>query len=286
MTSSVEDGSVHRVSMSDEKSKVQPRVQDLSRFTSYVSTSALAPHDAHVESHLSMLHLAPPTCPSPGPSPSLFPDYWAAGAFLPSEVSPSSCTSSSTFTFTSSSSFSIHSLICPPTTVILSRCFSLTNTQIIRVQRKERKHFNVFFMFFKRLTNKYIISVNISDINTFILRRNVDRPELCQISLYDFQKFLQMDQKVPSRLSPLRNDDSLRSLLLFSRLRPVSGVLGVGAEPRQRVPDGVHEGGGRSLSPCCSWMRWSKNTNLHGNWDKLFLTLLCFPSPVPDLPVL
>ncbi|XP_019740106.1 1-phosphatidylinositol 4,5-bisphosphate phosphodiesterase gamma-1-like isoform X2 [Hippocampus comes] len=26
--------------------------------------------------------------------------------------------------------------------------------------------------------------------------RNVDRPELCQISLYDFQKFLQMDQKV------------------------------------------------------------------------------------------
>uniref|UniRef100_A0A8C9Y3P4 1-phosphatidylinositol 4,5-bisphosphate phosphodiesterase gamma n=1 Tax=Sander lucioperca TaxID=283035 RepID=A0A8C9Y3P4_SANLU len=29
---------------------------------------------------------------------------------------------------------------------------------------------------------------------------NVDRPELCQISLYDFQKFLQMDQKVRSRL--------------------------------------------------------------------------------------
>uniref|UniRef100_A0A8C5C4Q1 1-phosphatidylinositol 4,5-bisphosphate phosphodiesterase gamma n=1 Tax=Gadus morhua TaxID=8049 RepID=A0A8C5C4Q1_GADMO len=27
---------------------------------------------------------------------------------------------------------------------------------------------------------------------------NVDRPELCQISLYDFQKFLQLDQKVPA----------------------------------------------------------------------------------------
>ncbi|XP_066572245.1 1-phosphatidylinositol 4,5-bisphosphate phosphodiesterase gamma-1 [Amia ocellicauda] len=27
--------------------------------------------------------------------------------------------------------------------------------------------------------------------------RNVDRPELCQISLYDFQKFLQLDQKEP-----------------------------------------------------------------------------------------
>lgn len=26
--------------------------------------------------------------------------------------------------------------------------------------------------------------------------RNVDRPELCQVSLYDFQKFLLHDQKV------------------------------------------------------------------------------------------
>lgn len=29
----------------------------------------------------------------------------------------------------------------------------------------------------------------------------MDRPELCQISLYDFQKFLQMDQKVQSKSS-------------------------------------------------------------------------------------
>lgn len=28
------------------------------------------------------------------------------------------------------------------------------------------------------------------------LPSNVDRPELCQITLYDFQKFLQYDQKV------------------------------------------------------------------------------------------
>ncbi|XP_068175043.1 1-phosphatidylinositol 4,5-bisphosphate phosphodiesterase gamma-1-like isoform X2 [Antennarius striatus] len=36
--------------------------------------------------------------------------------------------------------------------------------------------------------------------------RNVDRPELCQISLYDFQRFLQMDQKDPwaSDLSRVR----------------------------------------------------------------------------------
>lgn len=34
------------------------------------------------------------------------------------------------------------------------------------------------------------------DILEIVLCRNVDRPELCQISLYDFQKFLQMDQKV------------------------------------------------------------------------------------------
>lgn len=39
-----------------------------------------------------------------------------------------------------------------------------------------------------------------SDIlKILVLRRNVDRPELCQISLYDFQKFLQMDQKVLSK---------------------------------------------------------------------------------------
>ena len=47
-------------------------------------------------------------------------------------------------------------------------------------------------------------------LNCVVLCRNVDRPELCQISLYDFQKFLQMDQKVPSRLSPLRTNDSLK----------------------------------------------------------------------------
>uniref|UniRef100_A0AAQ4NQ05 1-phosphatidylinositol 4,5-bisphosphate phosphodiesterase gamma n=1 Tax=Gasterosteus aculeatus aculeatus TaxID=481459 RepID=A0AAQ4NQ05_GASAC len=33
-----------------------------------------------------------------------------------------------------------------------------------------------------------------------VWKKNVDRPELCQISLYDFQKFLQMDQKVRKRI--------------------------------------------------------------------------------------
>lgn len=38
--------------------------------------------------------------------------------------------------------------------------------------------------------------------------RNVDRPELCQISLYDFQKFLQMDQKVLSGFSTAQHPDN------------------------------------------------------------------------------
>ena len=32
--------------------------------------------------------------------------------------------------------------------------------------------------------------------------RNVDRPELCQVSLYDFQKFLLHDQKVGALRDP------------------------------------------------------------------------------------
>ncbi|XP_051929496.1 1-phosphatidylinositol 4,5-bisphosphate phosphodiesterase gamma-1-like isoform X2 [Hippocampus zosterae] len=36
----------------------------------------------------------------------------------------------------------------------------------------------------------------IEQLELSFLLRNVDRPELCQISLYDFQKFLQIDQKV------------------------------------------------------------------------------------------
>lgn len=40
-----------------------------------------------------------------------------------------------------------------------------------------------------------------SSLVSFPCFRNVDRPELCQVSLYDFQKFLLHDQKV----GPLRD---------------------------------------------------------------------------------
>lgn len=37
------------------------------------------------------------------------------------------------------------------------------------------------------------------------------------------------------------------NLLFFSRLsRVLSGILGIGSEPCQRLPDGVHEGGAAS----------------------------------------
>uniref|UniRef100_A0A8C5G4G5 Phosphoinositide phospholipase C n=1 Tax=Gouania willdenowi TaxID=441366 RepID=A0A8C5G4G5_GOUWI len=42
-------------------------------------------------------------------------------------------------------------------------------------------------------SQKRVISLHI--ILLISVFRNVDRPELCQVSLYDFQKFLQMDQK-------------------------------------------------------------------------------------------
>lgn len=41
--------------------------------------------------------------------------------------------------------------------------------------------------------------------------RNVDRPELCQISLYDFQKFLLMDQKVLSKFTAWQHSTELFS---------------------------------------------------------------------------
>lgn len=56
--------------------------------------------------------------------------------------------------------------------------------------------------------------------------RNVDRPELCQISLYDFQKFLQMDQKVLLSAQYRTVKQKQKLLCAHLCLRVMSGVLG------------------------------------------------------------
>ena len=73
--------------------------------------------------------------------------------------------------------------------------------------------------------------------------RNVDRPELCQISLYDFQKFLQMDQKVQIHRPEQHQAVLLKLLRAHLSMRLVSGLLGVRSESCQGVPDGLHERG-------------------------------------------
>lgn len=69
--------------------------------------------------------------------------------------------------------------------------------------------------------------------------RNVDRPELCQISLYDFQKFLQMDQKVLRKFTvcqhntePLKkqNKTALCSLLSPGHVRSPGPLISVVSE--------------------------------------------------------
>uniref|UniRef100_A0A7N8YRM7 1-phosphatidylinositol 4,5-bisphosphate phosphodiesterase gamma n=1 Tax=Mastacembelus armatus TaxID=205130 RepID=A0A7N8YRM7_9TELE len=108
--------------------------------------------------------------------------------------------------------------------------------------------------------------------------RNVDRPELCQISLYDFQKFLQMDQKVLSSFSATVT--ALQKLLCTHFcIRLVSGVLGLRPESCQgfltflfskensvcdpRLSPVVHDDMKRPLSQY--WISSSHNTYLTGD---------------------
>uniref|UniRef100_A0A672G214 Phosphoinositide phospholipase C n=1 Tax=Salarias fasciatus TaxID=181472 RepID=A0A672G214_SALFA len=92
----------------------------------------------------------------------------------------------------------------------------------------------------------------LSNFHLFIyISRNVDRPELCQISLYDFQKFLQMDQKVTER--PAVSRDTFLTFL-FSKENSV-------CDPRLSpvVPDDMK----RPLSQY--WISSSHNTYLTGD---------------------
>lgn len=72
--------------------------------------------------------------------------------------------------------------------------------------------------------------------------RNVDRPELCQISLYDFQKFLQMDQKVRrEKQGCVVFKNAAFCVVDFMTAMPVAGVVGLRSDPRQGFPRELHE---------------------------------------------
>lgn len=65
-----------------------------------------------------------------------------------------------------------------------------------------------------------------------ICPRNVDRPELCQVSLYDFQKFLLHDQKVGCPLRPLSVPDLVNPLgHPFPLLHLIKGAVFAPQEP-------------------------------------------------------
>uniref|UniRef100_H3A2I8 Phosphoinositide phospholipase C n=1 Tax=Latimeria chalumnae TaxID=7897 RepID=H3A2I8_LATCH len=66
--------------------------------------------------------------------------------------------------------------------------------KLLEVEARVDMSFGHFVQFYKNLMFDAQRSNEIFNLKAS-LNRNVDRPELCQITLYDFQKFLQYDQK-------------------------------------------------------------------------------------------
>ncbi|KAF7237177.1 1-phosphatidylinositol 4,5-bisphosphate phosphodiesterase gamma-1 [Varanus komodoensis] len=67
--------------------------------------------------------------------------------------------------------------------------------KLLEVEVRSEINFSHFAHFYKNLMFDAQKSI-IEQLELSFPLRNVDRPELCQITLYDFQKFLQYDQKV------------------------------------------------------------------------------------------
>ncbi|PKU34107.1 1-phosphatidylinositol -bisphosphate phosphodiesterase gamma-1-like [Limosa lapponica baueri] len=68
--------------------------------------------------------------------------------------------------------------------------------KLVEVEARNEMTFSHFIQFYKNLMFDAQKSV-IEQLELSFPLRNVDRPELCQVSLYDFQKFLLHDQKEP-----------------------------------------------------------------------------------------
>ncbi|KAF2981292.1 hypothetical protein EK904_003144, partial [Melospiza melodia maxima] len=66
--------------------------------------------------------------------------------------------------------------------------------KLVEVEARNEMTFSHFIQFYKNLMFDAQKSV-IEQLELSFPLRNVDRPELCQVSLYDFQKFLLHDQK-------------------------------------------------------------------------------------------
>lgn len=137
-----------------------------------------------------------------------------------------------------------------------------------------------------------------SDILKMVVFRNVDRPELCQISLYDFQKFLQMDQKVLRKKQKNNNTQTQKALskLACASFLSSNSCQESWASDLSRVREFLmgYMRGGHQPEPMLQLDEVTKYTNVHKDSNKtmhfptlyiqIFFSLLFFP--VPDLLVL